>query len=79
VLFEAAAAELIRRTAQADWSGRGALADAEIWIEPEVWQELRNRVAQAARELHDAARPPRTPGTIRTSTTVAMFQMEAGR
>jgi hypothetical protein len=29
-----------------------------------------------ANELHDAARPPRTPGTIRTSTSIAMFRME---
>ena len=52
------------------------MADAEFWIDPEVWREIRNRVAQAAIDLHAAAQPPRTPGTIRTSTTIAMFQME---
>jgi len=38
---------------------------------------LHNTIAGVLRELHDAAQPPHTPGTIRTSTTVAMFEMES--
>lgn len=74
-LFAAVANELVRRTAEADWSVGGSMTDAELWVDPEVWREIRDRVAQASRDLHDAARPPRTPGTIRTSNTVAMFRM----
>jgi predicted ArsR family transcriptional regulator len=74
-LFAAVANELVRRTAVADWSVGGSMTDAELWVDPEVWREIRDRVAQASRDLHDAARPPHTPGTIRTSTTVAMFRM----
>ena len=33
-------------------------------------------IADLSRELHAAARPPRTPGTVRTSTTIAMFRLE---
>jgi DNA-binding transcriptional ArsR family regulator len=74
--YLAIANELIRRTAQADWDAPKNLADAELWVEPEVWKDIRKRIAQAAIDLHNAARPPRTPGTVRTSTTVAMFALQ---
>jgi DNA-binding transcriptional ArsR family regulator len=75
-LFEAVANELVRRTAEADWSMGGSMTDAELWVDPQVFREIRDRIAQASRDLHDAAKPPRTPGTIRTSATIAMFRME---
>ncbi|WP_433372905.1 ArsR/SmtB family transcription factor [Actinoplanes sp. CA-142083] len=74
--FSAFAHELIRRTREAHFPPRPKLlADAELWVDPDKWQEIRERVGQALIELHEAARPPRTPGTIRTSTTAAMFEM----
>ncbi|MEU4216654.1 helix-turn-helix domain-containing protein [Actinoplanes sp. NPDC026623] len=75
-LFAAVANELIRRTAEADWSVGASMVDAELWIDPQVWHEIRDRITRAGRDLHDAARPPHTPGTVRTSTTLAMFRME---
>jgi DNA-binding transcriptional ArsR family regulator len=76
--FTAIAHELIRRTGDAAFTaGPKLLADAELWVDPEKWAEIRARVTDAIVELHEAARPPRTPGTIRTSTTAAMFEMEA--
>ncbi len=75
-LFATVANELVRRTAEADWSVGGSMTDAELWVDPEVWREIRDRITQASRDLHDAAKPPRTPGTIRTGTTIAMFRME---
>ena len=73
--YLAIARELDRR-ARAAGVGPGPklLADGDLWVEPEAWAELRDRIADAVRELHDVARPPRTPGTIRTSTSVAMFE-----
>jgi DNA-binding transcriptional ArsR family regulator len=76
-LYHAMANELIRRTAHAEWSGKKSMTDAELWVEPEVWLEIRDRISEASKDLHKAARAPRTPGTIRTSTSIAMFQMEA--
>ena len=74
--FSAFAHELIRRTREAHFPpGPKLLADAELWVDPEKWQEIRKRVGQALVELHEVAQPPRTPGTIRTSTTAAMFEM----
>ena len=74
--YASMANELIRRTAEADWAGPKTLADAEVWVDPQVWRDITKRIGQAAIDLHNAARPPRTPGTVRTSTTVAMFTMQ---
>ena len=74
-LFAAAANELIRRTAEADWSVGGTMTDAELWVDPDVFREVRDRIARASRDLNDAARAPRTPGTVRISTTISMFRM----
>jgi DNA-binding transcriptional ArsR family regulator len=63
--YASMANELIRRT-----------ADADVWVDPQVWRDITKRIGQAAIDLHNAARPPRTPGTVRTSTTVAMFTMQ---
>jgi len=74
--YAAVAHEMIRRTQQTSFPpGPKLLADAELWVDPEKWAELRKRVSDALVELHEIAQPPRTPGTIRTSTTAAMFQM----
>jgi len=75
--FAAVAHELIRRTSEGSLpEGPKLLADGDLWVTPEQWKEIRDRIAEAVRELHIVAQPPRTPGTIRTSTTVAMFRME---
>ena len=83
-LYTALGHELIRRVAQGRWSAAGGpppapalLGDGDFWIDPVKWRELHNTIAGVLRELHDAAHPPHTPGTIRTSTTVAMFEMES--
>jgi DNA-binding transcriptional ArsR family regulator len=75
-LFAAVANELTRRMTEADWSVTSTMTDAELWVDPEVWRDIRARITQASRDLHDAAQAPRTPGAIRTSTTIAMFQLD---
>ncbi|MFG1607251.1 ArsR/SmtB family transcription factor [Actinoplanes sp. NPDC049265] len=79
VIFVAAANELIRRTAEGKFDGPKVMADAEVWVDPSDWKRIKEAIGELAIELHLAAKPPRTPGTVRTSTTVAMFDMEAGR
>lgn len=77
VLFaEVLAAELVRRSEARRPAGRGTTADAELWVEPEVWEQTRAQVADAMRELHLRAQAPRGEGAIRVSATVAMFEME---
>lgn len=55
--------------------GRGVTVDAELWVEPEAWEEARQKLADIAGELHDAARPPRSPGTIPVGMTLMAFPM----
>jgi DNA-binding transcriptional ArsR family regulator len=76
--FTAIAHELIRRLQSATFTpGPKLLADADLWVEPQKWLDYHTRVAEAVRDLHEAAQPPRTPGTVRTSTTVAMFEIDS--
>ncbi|MDI6102855.1 helix-turn-helix domain-containing protein [Actinoplanes sp. NEAU-A12] len=74
--FAALAHELIRRSGTARFvEGAGLGADGDFWVDPETWLAIRDRICEAVNDLHRAARPPRTAGTVRTSTTVAMFQL----
>lgn len=73
--FSALAGELERRATARQRGGRAINVDAELWVDPEVWEEAVDRMTEIADALHRAARTPRTPGTVRTSTTLAMFTM----
>jgi DNA-binding transcriptional ArsR family regulator len=77
VIYAAIANELVRRTAGGRWPGIGLIGDAELWVDPERWRDIRDRIGAILRELHEIAQPPRTPGTVHTSTTAAMFEMES--
>jgi len=74
-LAAALSEELRRRTLLRDTGRPAPMTDAELWVDPELWRDICDRVTLAMTELHDAARPPRTPGTVRTSTTLSMFVM----
>ena len=76
-LFTALGDELIRRAASGRFTGKSLLGDGEFWIDPAKWLEIRTQMRALVEELHTAAQPPHTPGTVRTSTTVAMFEMES--
>ena len=77
--FRVLAEELVRRSADEiphrRNSPRTLSSDAELWVTREVWSDVVDRVHAAVMDLHRAAQPPRTRGTIRTSTTMAMFGM----
>jgi len=73
----AAAAELDRRLAggQTRWRLFG---DAELWVDPQVWDDVVSRIGAAVNELHDAAQAPRTPGAVHVNATAALFSIEDG-
>jgi DNA-binding transcriptional ArsR family regulator len=78
LLYGAVAAELRRRSGHLRASpARASLTDAELWVDPEQWQEIVAQVAAISNELHRAAQRPRTPGTIRVNATMALFEMES--
>ncbi|MGH3386256.1 MAG: ArsR/SmtB family transcription factor [Nocardioidaceae bacterium] len=76
---EAIAAELVRRSAYRRADSRTTSADADLWVEPQVWTEVCDRVVDVMRDLHAAAKPPRTEGTQRVSTSVMLFAMDDDR
>jgi hypothetical protein len=51
------------------------VSDAELWAHPDDWAAAREAVYAAMAALHRAALPADTAGALRTSSTVAMFEM----
>jgi DNA-binding transcriptional ArsR family regulator len=75
LVLAALATELRRRSALVRPGPGNYLADAEFWVDPVLWQEIRDAIADAADRLHRSAQPPRSPGAIRVSATVALFRI----
>lgn len=76
-MYAALAAELGRRAQHLRYGpGRQHLTDADLWVDPEVFAEVKTAVESASQKLHRAARPPRTEGTIRVNATLALFELE---
>jgi DNA-binding transcriptional ArsR family regulator len=71
--------ELRRRTALRRPGSRGTVTDAEVWVPPQVWQAVLRQARQISELLHANAKPPRTPGTVRTSATISLFPMDSRR
>lgn len=67
--------ELRRRSAGRTSELPGLTIDAELWVSPQDWEQVRQAVEAAGLLLHERARPPREPGTVHVNTTVAMFSM----
>ncbi|WP_203907181.1 ArsR/SmtB family transcription factor [Rhizocola hellebori] len=79
LIYAALASELQRRGMLMRRRITNHLTDAELWVDPEQWAQIRNRISDASDALHRAAKPPRSPGTIRVNATIALFEMEPGR
>ncbi|WP_082563460.1 MULTISPECIES: ArsR/SmtB family transcription factor [unclassified Nocardioides] len=74
--IRAVAEELVRRFGQRRSGTRTLLSDAEMWVEPEVWEQVMQHVEAASSLMHSAAQPPRTPGTLHANLTSLAFLME---
>ena len=75
LVAEAIAVELRRRSQEAEPGASQLAVDAELWVDPAVWASMLDTVRTASVELHEQARPPRTPGTIRVSVSALLFPM----
>src|SRR4051794_15720815 len=67
------------RLAQRRFGPRSHFTDAALWVAPEVWDDVLDRLTEASRLLHEAARPPRTEGTVRANLSVFAFPLEPDR
>lgn len=77
-MWRAAADELLRRArlqAREPVTPRQSMTDAELWVSPETWVDVVERIHAASLALHEAAQPPRSPGAVRVSATIALFEM----
>ena len=73
----AVADELVRRFAvRRPNRKKNLVTDAEVWVEPPVWDQVVTLVRQASDLVHAQAKPPRAPGTIHVNMTAAVFQMD---
>jgi DNA-binding transcriptional ArsR family regulator len=77
LMVSAMAEELTRRVA--DGSGTWKLfADAELWIDREVWDDARARIAAAMQDLDAAAAAPHTDGAVHVSATALLLEVGDG-
>jgi hypothetical protein len=45
-------------------------------VDPRTWRSVRQRLAELAAELHEAARPPHTPGTTPLGVSMMAFPLQ---
>jgi len=55
---------------------RTVSTDADLWLEPAVWERVLSLVTEASMVMHASARPPRTEGTVRANLSVTAFRMK---
>lgn len=70
--------ELERRVRERERATPSYLSDLEGWVSPEVWERVRDLIAEASNLLHDQNQAPRTPGTVHVSAISWAFQMQDG-
>jgi predicted ArsR family transcriptional regulator len=73
LLHEAMFTDLRRRLEQVTRQRRAA--DAEVWLDRAVWEDVCALVERAVDLLHDKAGPPRAEGTVKVSLTTLLFEL----
>ncbi|MGW1160287.1 ArsR/SmtB family transcription factor [Streptomyces sp. NPDC002513] len=76
MLAETMAHTFRERAGRRQEASEGVTVDAELWVAPEVWQNVRRRLAELAADLHEAAQPPHAPGTIPLGVTITAFPLQ---
>jgi DNA-binding transcriptional ArsR family regulator len=76
LLIDTMVGQLRERSSRRSATSPGLTVDAELWVRPEDWLAARDAVADATARLHEQARPPHEPGTVRVATSVLMFPLE---
>jgi DNA-binding transcriptional ArsR family regulator len=74
---QAAATELGRRLAAGPTQWR-VFGDAELWVDPQVWEDVVSRIGAAIIDLHEAASAPRAEGAVHVSATAMLFAVDDG-
>jgi predicted ArsR family transcriptional regulator len=77
MVFEAMVVDLRRRIDQS--RARRTSADAEVWLEPSVWQDVCSLVDRAVELVHTKAVPPRADGSVKVSVTALLLELSTAR
>lgn len=72
----AVAEELIRRHDRRRKGEKSYLVDAEMWVTPEIWEQVLTHVMQASALIHGEAKAPRAPGTVHVNLTALAFGVD---
>jgi DNA-binding transcriptional ArsR family regulator len=75
LVFEAMVSDLRRRTGES--TSRRTSADAEVWLDPGVWDEVCRLVDEAVGLVHAKARAPHAEGTVKVSFTALLLELAA--
>ncbi|GAA4494904.1 hypothetical protein GCM10023191_034810 [Actinoallomurus oryzae] len=76
LLAETLAHTLRERIGRRADDGEKVIVDAELWVDPRTWQDFLARLAELTAGLHDAARPPHSPGTTPVGVSVMAFALQ---
>jgi DNA-binding transcriptional ArsR family regulator len=68
-----AATTELRRRLDAGPTHWRVFSDAELWVDPQAWEEAVTRIASALTDLDAAARAAHAPGAVHVSTTAMLF------
>jgi predicted ArsR family transcriptional regulator len=74
LLYEAMFTDLRRRLEHVRTQRRSA--DAEVWLDRSVWNEVCVLVDRAVDLVHGKASAPRTKGAVKVSVTMMLFELE---
>ncbi|MEP6632316.1 MAG: metalloregulator ArsR/SmtB family transcription factor [Lapillicoccus sp.] len=55
---------------------RGHFTDADLWVEPAVWDQVTNLLTEASRLMHAEAKPPHAEGTVRGNLSILAFRLQ---
>jgi predicted ArsR family transcriptional regulator len=55
---------------------RRQFADAEVWLDPADWETVCALADRIVDIVHQRARPPRAPGSVHGSATLAVFELD---
>jgi DNA-binding transcriptional ArsR family regulator len=78
LVIRAVGEEVSRRAADSPPKAWRLFGDAELWVDPAVWDDTVKRITTAMNDLHAAALEPRTPEAKHVSATTMLFAIESG-
>jgi DNA-binding transcriptional ArsR family regulator len=65
--------EILRRIEAFGSNAWDVFGDIDIWLDEETWQRNSHAITDSITELHAAAKPAGTPGTVHVSATALLF------